>query len=434
MQHIHREVRRLLHSLRQANVPEKEPIGRLLQSALQTTTVRAAVVELAQRALAPCPPQYFSIIRRHDIENISATQVAKELYLSVRQFHRYHTAAMDAIAGELQRHIQTINQSTPSRAQASLDATALYGRGRYFWTRRTRGGFQSALEFFEQSLRVEPNYARAYVGIAETHMGLAQYLMTDPGPAFERAIAALSQALEIDPALAEAHAALSDLQLFAERDWKRARRSLQRSLVLDEAYPLAHLNGAWHGFIAQRFSEADSHVKRLLEMDPGSVEHQIVLGLYYLYSFKLTKALDQFRFILSVEPANVLARYGLALSLAFDGQHSAAIEEFDKVRHEYPQQAFAYAGYCEASSGNTAAARARIDYLNSAARQRYVSPFTVALIYAGLHDSAAALHALEKSVDGRDAWAIFIPLQPEFRFLRSQPRFTRLLKQVAAAA
>lgn len=433
MQPLHREVRRLLHGLRHPHLSDHEPLARLLQSALETASARDAIVGLVDRALASHQPHYRAIIQQHDINDVPAAHVARHLFLSVRQFHRHHTAALDAIASELKRVVHA-PEATRGKPDANLTAAALCARGWFFWGARTRSGLSAAMAAFEGALRADPDYAPAYVGIAESYICSAQYLLSAPEPAFTRATTALEHALSLSPASAEAHAALGDLQLFSRRDWKRSRRSLQRSLLLNEAHANAHLHGAWHGFVSQRLEEAGHHVATLLELDPGSVSSQMILGTYYLFHDELDKAVEQFDFVLSVDPLNALARYRLGLVYAFNGQLQSALAEFELSRGEYEQQSIAHIGYCQALLGASAEARKAIADLEALAARQYVSPLMFAFVFAGLRDAEQTMQALEQSVAGNDIWTLFIPGSPEFAFLENNPRFAALSKEVSAAA
>ncbi|MDQ6781091.1 MAG: hypothetical protein M3Z37_08100 [Candidatus Eremiobacteraeota bacterium] len=433
MQPLHREVRRLLQGLRHPHLADHEPLARLLQSALETASAREAILGLVDRALASHQPHFRAIIQQHDINDVPAAQVARHLFLSVRQFHRHHTAALDAIAAELKRVVHA-PEATLGKADANLTAAALCARGWFFWGSRTRSGLNAAMSAFEGALRADPDYAPAYVGIAESYICSAQYLLSAPEPAFTRAATALERALCLSPASAEAHAALGDLQLFARRDWRRSRRSLQRSLLLNEAHANAHLHVAWHGFLCQRFEEAGHHVATLLALDPASVSSQMILGTYYLFHHELDKAAEQFRFVLSVDPQNALARYRLGLVYAFHGQVRSALAEFQAARAEYEQQSIAHIGYCQALLGSAVEAYKAIAELETVAVQHYVSPLMFAFVYAGLRDVEQTLQALERCVAGNDIWTLFIPGSREFDFLAGNPRFAALSKEVGTAA
>jgi eukaryotic-like serine/threonine-protein kinase len=385
------------------------------------------------------------IFQRGDILVIAAelVRVADGSQLWGQQYKRQMTdifAIEDDISTEISGRLRvrfTENEQLrlTRRYTENPDAYRLYLRGRHCWNKRTIEGMRQALEYFEQAVETDPSYARAYTGLADCTSMLAIYGETEPLQAHTRAKAAQEVALQIDPALAEAHASRGfSLLLF---DWKfaEAEEALRRALDLNPAYASAY---QWLGFtlgLTMRLEEASAAMKTAQELDPfsASINTTAVWPVYWARRFD--KAVEGFRNAAALHPGYWVAHYYLGLSYAHQGDYGQAILA---LRHaaEIGDSMWRYEGlgFVYARAGQPEQAREILKKLQEAGRHRYVPAIYRAAVHSGLGDTELALKCLERSVEERHWEIIWLHVNPFWDDTRSDQRFQHLQGQLGLAA
>jgi len=305
----------------------------------------------------------------------------------------------------------------------------LYLKGRYFWNKRTDDGMQKASEYFQQAVSLDPNYAPAYVGLADCY--LFGEPPTDPPKILGlRAKAMANKALELDESLGEAHASLGLIAQNLEWDWAEAGNQLQRAIQLNPNYATAHQWYAEDLTLSGKFDEALEQMKIARELDPLSLAIVKDSGEIYYAARKYDLAIEYFRKALEMDPSFLSARRFLALAYIQKGEFSTAIAELRKAtEQETTPDGLAALGFAYALGGRRQDAQKVLSDLKRISQTRYTSPRDYALIYAGLGDKDRAFAWLDK---GYREGAVLVELKvdPSWDSLRDDPRFADLMKRM----
>ena len=322
------------------------------------------------------------------------------------------------------------------RSTENAEAYQLYLKGRYYAGKYTPEGTKKAIAYFDKAIALDPNYALAYDGLAYCYY--ASDWFGPPKENFAKSRALVEKALEIDPALAEAHVSLGLLVAWLDYDWPRAEREFKRAFELNANYPPAHL---WYGYYLMglgNFDQSIAEIKRAIELDPLSAEANTCLGIALLDGHRYDEALQQLRTTVEAEPDYWLAHLYFARALEKKGELSAAIAELKKTTliEGAPAEVISALGYAYAVSGNKAEAEKIILQLkeqSEQSKQFYVPAYGIATIYAGLGDKERAFAYLEKEYANGAFYLNYLKVDPEVDNLRSDPRFADLLRRVRLA-
>jgi TolB-like protein len=315
---------------------------------------------------------------------------------------------------------------------ANAAAHDAYLRGRYFWNRRTEENFSKAIESFQHAVDIDPGYGAAYAGLADCFDTLGWYGALPAEEAYRKAKAAALHALQIDDRLAEAHAALAYAKHFYEWNWEEIEKEYRCALELDSNYVTAH---HWYAlFLASmgRFGEALVQMDCALDLDPLSLVINSHLG-WILYFARLNeRAVKQLQETVKMDPQFAVGRYFLGMAYEQCQQYAAAIKEFEAARafggeHPGPIAALIHAS---GLAGKMSDAKRHLESLKNAARRRHVSPYFFALAYAGMGESGDAFTWLDHAFQERSGWLVNLNIDPAMDPLRSDPRFTDLLRRV----
>lgn len=312
-----------------------------------------------------------------------------------------------------------------------LDSYRMYLKGRNAWNKRTSDALQEAIQFFNQAIEIDANNSAAYAGLADCYNMLVVYGRLQPKDGFPKAKEAAAKALEIDESSAEAHSSMAFIKF--RWDWNRAEteREFQTAIKLKPAYASAHQWYSSYLVAVERFDEAIAEAKRTEELEPLSFVASSHLGWIYYLSGKNDEAIEQCRKILELDPSSFPARRYLGLAYEAKGMYPEAIAEFQKgVKLSGSPLMLALLGHAYAVAGKKAEAQQVLNDLQQLQEQRYVSPYTVAAIYAGLDDREQAFAWLEKAVETRDIWLMNLKVDPVFAKLRNERRFTDILARI----
>jgi DNA-binding winged helix-turn-helix (wHTH) protein/TolB-like protein/Flp pilus assembly protein TadD len=318
--------------------------------------------------------------------------------------------------------------------QKQLEAYRLYLKGRNSWNKRTPEGLRQGIDYFQQAINADPNYAAAYAGLADCYNMQVIYGVHKPKDGFPKAKEAAVKALEIDETLAEAHTSLAFIKFRWDRDRVEAEREFQLAIKHKPTYAPAHQWYSSYLVALERFDEATAEAKRTSELEPLSFIASSHLGWILYLSGRNDEAIAQCRKILSLDPNSFPARRYLGLAYEQKGMYPQAIEEFQKgVKLSGSPLILALLGHAYAASGKTAEARQVLNDLRDlsesreAESRRYVSPYTVAAIHTALGDKDQAFKWLEQAYEERDVWLMNLKVDPVFAKLRSDKRFQDLL-------
>ena len=373
-------------------------------------------------------------MRRHgDIISIQADLIDLENVAQLWGQHYDHKVS-DAllVQDDISRDIfENLRLKLNVEEKKQLDSYRLYLKGRNAWNKRTGDALQEAIGFFNQAIEIDPNNSAAYAGLADCYNMLVVYGRLQPKEGFPKAKEAAAKALEIDESSAEAHTSMAFIKF--RWDWDRAEteREFQSAIKLKPAYAPAHQWYSSYLVAVERFDEAIAEAKRTQELEPLSFVASSHLGWIYYLSGHNDEAIEQCRKILELDPSSFPARRYLGLAYEAKGMYPEAISEFQTgVKLSGSPLMLALLGHAYAVAGKKAEAQQVLSDLQQLPPQRYVSPYTVAAIYAGLGDQEQAFKWLDRAVEERDIWLMNLKVDPVFARLRSQRRFTDTLARI----
>jgi TolB-like protein/Tfp pilus assembly protein PilF len=334
------------------------------------------------------------------------------------------------IAEMLQAKITGSEKNSIAKAPtANPEAYELYLKGRFFWNKRSGVDLRKAIEFFNQAIAKDPNYALAYAGLADSYLLLPNYGGAPTADVVPPARAAVTKALELDDSLAEAHASLGLLDTLDLR-LERAIAHFERAVQLKSNYA-HHWLGLGHLSLGH-FDQAIAEEKRAAELDPLSVIINADFAWTYACAHRLDEAEAQARRTLEIDPRFFLAHYYLGGVRQAKGQLPEAISEFRQAFDlNGDSYSLAMLGQAYARAGNKVEAQKILARLNEEAKSRHVAPYAWALLYLGLGDKNRALDELETAYQRGDTNYLFVlKVDPLFDDLRGQPRFEALVRKI----
>jgi len=343
-----------------------------------------------------------------------------------------------AIAQKLHVKLTTDSTGITKKYTNSNESYQLYLKGRFHWNKRNEQDMQRSIEYFQQTIEQDPNFALAYSGLADAYdlLGVSDAIGgLPPNEAMPKAKAAALKALEIDDTLAEAHVSLAHVNYYYDRDWATTEREYRRAIELNPNYPIAHQWYSMYLMSASRFGEALAEARRAQELDPLSLPINMTLGWVLLTARQNDQSVEQLRKTLELDPNFILAHHRLGMVYVQQGKYQDAIAEFQRIVELAPRMPLGLAalGHTYAAAGRRVDAEKALGELLELAKQRYVSPASIAAIYGALGDRDQAFAWLDKADQAHDG--ILVRLKVDYRFdsLRSDPRFGKLLMRVNLA-
>jgi eukaryotic-like serine/threonine-protein kinase len=311
------------------------------------------------------------------------------------------------------------------------EAYQLYLKGLFHWNKRTPEALKTSVDYFNQAIEKDPNYAQAYAGMALAYVLFPIYSAGNPAESMARGKAAARKALELDDTLAEAHTALAHALFSYDRNIPESDRQFQRAIELNPNYATAH---QWYGgynlVSTQRFDQAITEGRRAVELDPLSLIANLELAAIYGYSRQYDQAIAQLRKIIEMDQNWYVAHMVLCQTHSYKGQYAEAIAEGEKARGLNDDPAvLSFLAYAYARSGKREEAMKVVGQMHELARQRYVPKYGFGVAYAGLGDKDQAFQWLERSLQDR-SWEInYLNVDSNMDSLRSDPRFDDLVKR-----
>jgi TolB-like protein len=310
----------------------------------------------------------------------------------------------------------------------NAEAYQLYLKGRFYWNKRTAEGFNQAIDYFRQAIEKDPNYALA-------HAGLADCYVLRPGrqnQELSKAKEAAARALALDPKLAEAHASLGFARTLSDRDWDGARAEFEEAIRLNPKYATAH---QWYGILLSILGKPDealAEINRAIELDPLSLIINTDKGRILYYAHRYDEAIRQLQDTLKLDADFGMAHYILGWCYAEKGMYDQAVAEIQKSVQLGVGLggALGRMGYAYARAGKRDEAQKVLAQLEQRAEQSYISPYTLAAIYAALGDRDKAFGLLQKAVEEGAAGQSFMKVDPVLDNLHADPRFADLMRRI----
>jgi TolB-like protein/DNA-binding winged helix-turn-helix (wHTH) protein/Tfp pilus assembly protein PilF len=324
--------------------------------------------------------------------------------------------------------------SSGSLSPQTYEAYDLYLKGQYFWNKRTVDGFQRAIDYFQQALAKDPNYARAYAGIADSYALIGGYSGA-PQTEFEpKARAAALRAVEVDDTLPEAHTALALIVQNYDWDWQTAEKEFRRAIELNPNYATAHQWYAEHLMWLGRFDEALQESEKARQLDPLSLIIASDNGAILYYSRQYDRAIERFRAVREMDP-NFSHAGMIRRAYAQKGMFVDVLADIENEGRLYGESAWSWSeqAYIFGRTGQLVQARQALARLEQSNLRQPVDPALFADAYVGMGNKDEALAYLEKAFKLRSNRLVGLNVEPMYDPLRGDPRFQDLLRRVGLA-
>jgi len=323
-------------------------------------------------------------------------------------------------------------QQLTKRYTANAEAYQLYLRGRLQWNKYTEEGFRKAIEYYNQALQKDPNYALAYAGLADAYIQLGDLSFAPPKENYPQAQAYAAKALELDDKLAQAHVAMGTYQLFYAWNWTEAEKELKRGIELNPNYADARHFYDHYLESQGRVDEAIAEIKHGVELDPLSLIINNEYGWAYYHARRYDEALAQLQKTLAMDPNFFLTVQIIAQIYELKNMPETAIRLLQNALKPSENWSWIVAelGCAYAAAGNAAEAQKIIEQLKQRSVTEFVDPYLIATIYVHLGDSGHAFEWLDKAFSERSTNLAWCKVEPILDPLRSDPRFGELLRRM----
>jgi tetratricopeptide (TPR) repeat protein len=288
------------------------------------------------------------------------------------------------------------------------------------------------IEGFQQAVAVDPRFAAAYSGLADSYSVLGYLSYLSPAEAFPQARRHATKALELDASLAEAHASLGFVKLYFDWDWPGAEVAFHRAIALDPNHATSHQWYSVYLLTAGRFAEALQEIQRAQARDPLSLPINTDLGFCYYYTGRYDEAVKQLSLVLGMNPNFAPAHLWLGRTYQELGKFDDALAAFRRVEERIPEWPVSIAarGFVAGVGGRRAQALEALAELERLSTRRFVTSYGIALVYAALGQNDDAFASLNRAFDERSNWLVWLRLDPRWNGLRTDPRFAQLVSRM----
>jgi TolB-like protein/Tfp pilus assembly protein PilF len=335
-----------------------------------------------------------------------------------------------------QVHIQLTNdEQSRFKPARRVDPASYerYLRGRYFWNQRTEKSLQRAQDYFSEAISRDSHYALAYAGLADTYF-YRGYIFgnMDPKDAMPKAKEAALKALECDPGLGEAHVSLAIVQFLFDWDWPGARQEFRTALRLSPNYPTGH--HAFAAFLActGQPEKGLEESKQALAIDPLSVPINNIVGEMYMFNGKWADAIDQFRKTVELDPNAWIPHENLGIAFEETGNSGEAVEEYLLARtaRGAPNQLVAELRSTYVLVGLQGFWQRQLEIELRKWTGSHSDTFRIASLYARLGVADEAIAWLDKALEMRSGWMVWIKSYPCFQGVCGHPAFREIARRV----
>jgi TolB-like protein/Tfp pilus assembly protein PilF len=373
------------------------------------------------------------------VVNAELIDVANESQLWGEQYNR-KPADIFEVQEEISREISQKLLSKLSgeerkrltkRHTHDTEAYRHYLKGRFYWNKRTEENFRKGIENFRQAIELDPNYALAYAGLADSYILLGFYGAEAPNEVMPKAKAAAVKALELDDSLAEAHNSLAFIHFTYEWKWSAGEKEFKKAIKLNPKSATVH---HWYAFklaAMGRHDDAVAEMKLARELDPLALIINAEVGWAYYFARRYDKAIEQFQKTLEMDPGFAVTHMFFGLAYTQQERFAEAISELQRGIELSGGSLImkALLGHAYGRAGDRKAAEKMIAELTKTSTG-YTSAYNVALIYAGLDETDNALSWLVRAVEQHDLFLAWMNVEPMFDSVRADPRFAELVKRI----
>jgi adenylate cyclase len=383
-----------------------------------------------------------TVLRSDDRVRISAQLIdaRTDTHLWAESYDRHirDVLALQAeVAQAIAREIQA--KLTPlEKAQFALvhrvdpQAYEAYLKGRYYWNRRSQEGFPKGVQYFQEAISKDPDFAAAHAGLSDCLSALSVFGFVAPEAESGEAKKLALRALELDPGLAEAHASVGWVKMWHDYDFSGAERAFERAIELNPRNATAH---SWFGYflgMMGRYEEAYTECQRALRLEPLSIPIQCVLGSIYWMARRFDQAIEQFQKALELDANFAWGHALIGVAYLSNGMHLPAIEAARRAVQLSPGSTLylGLLGEVHAATGCREEAEKILDRLQAFAKEQYVTPYFLARVFTALGKKEKALTFLEMGYREKAPLMVWLKVDPLLDTLRPDPRFQDLLRRM----
>ena len=335
-------------------------------------------------------------------------------------------ALLDKLSPEVGEQLQ----KNPTK---NLEAYNFYLLGRSSWNRRNEQGLINAIDYFEQALEIDPHYAAAYTGLADSYIALPFYSTYSNIEAFENAKRAAIKALEIDNSLSEAYTSLAFIK--ALYDWNREEAELdfKRALKANPNYATAHQWYALHLLHMGKFEDSENEMKKAIELDPLSLILKKDHGMILLYSRKFDQAIEILKNTIEFNPNFSRVHETLGRVFAEKSMFDEALNEFSQERNllkTWDPRLETWIGITKIKLGEKSEGEAILNKMQMESKEIHIPPYFIALLNLSLGDQDQCFEWLQKAFKEKDQWLCYLKVDPLLDSVRQDPRLKELLQKM----
>jgi TolB-like protein/DNA-binding winged helix-turn-helix (wHTH) protein/cytochrome c-type biogenesis protein CcmH/NrfG len=319
------------------------------------------------------------------------------------------------------------------RSTNDSEAYQLYLQADYLKSQRTN--LEKSFEFYQRAIEKDPNFALAYVGVAEYYLHLNSSGKLSAEEAFSKVKPPMMKALELDDTLAEAHNTLAEIKYQYEYDWAGAEQEFRKTLALDPNGARAHLAYGWYLMTAGRFDEALPEMEKARDLDPRSLIYNTAIGRLYYFMRQYDAAIQILKRNLEVAPNSAGDHFALLNAYVQKGMFAEAAQEFTEFMRASGKKAEDIEALKQTftKSGWRAFNEKVIEQMEARSKNEYVTAGSRAVAYARLGNINQAFSWLEISVNRREPQSLGLKIEPVFDQLRSDDRYRTLLARINLA-
>ena len=324
--------------------------------------------------------------------------------------------------------IQKMEQNTTENAEAH----EAYLRGRFLWSQETHKSLEEAVTEFQKAVRLDPKYALAYVGLADTYNVLGGYGFIPPEEAWPKGKAAAAKALDLAPNSSDAYGTMAFAAFYYDWNWSETEELFRKALSINPNNQVAHEFYASYLHAMGRLDEADKQIRIAQDLDPLAGWVRDDKGWILLSRHRPEEAAVEFQKAIELNPRFPAAHLSLAVAYLRMKQYDKALREVAEAERlgGSPTRVLEVRGSIQALSGDIAGAEATAETLKSGKISGRMSPYSVALIYAALGRKSEALDWLDKAFQEKDTWTVWTKILVEWDSLRDEPRFKELQRKL----
>jgi tetratricopeptide (TPR) repeat protein len=322
-------------------------------------------------------------------------------------------------------------KTTPKLPTRNVEAHELYLRARYHWSRRSAESIKTAIRYFEESVKRDPEYSLALVGLADCYSVSSLFGFVSPRKVYSKARELASRALRAGGASSEAHASMGEILMHYSYDWAAAARELERAIEFNPNYATAHMWRSTCYAVLNQMGGAIVEARRAEELDPFAVVAMNEVAKNYYYARNYEEAISHFIHSIEVEPDSAYLHKGLAETYAQESMFAESRREIERALTLSGESAFYLdsAAYIYALSNEKNKTREMLTKLDSMTTRQFVPAYGRAAACAELGDKQQAMRLLETAYAER-TWLAWVKVDPIFDSLKKEPTFHSLLRKM----